>query len=110
MLLTFGCSVHLTHHVMHAPVSSCMPRMPRSIDGRLQLTMCGCVCVCVCRACAVSYPTREAEQLLWVWPSSERHAESEADAAAPPGMCPHLFSGNEEIVLRGWYFRCVNIH
>ena len=58
------------------------------------------------RACAVSYPTREVEGLLWVWPSSGKNAESEADAAGYPGMCPELDSGEARSLIKGWYYRC----
>ena len=56
-------------------------------------------------AAAVSFPTQEAEGLLWVWPSSGQQAQAEAAAAGYPGMCPDLDSGNATPAAKGWYFR-----
>jgi nitrite reductase/ring-hydroxylating ferredoxin subunit len=58
-------------------------------------------------SCVASYPTKEAEELLWVWADAGPGAEQEAAAAPWRGVAPQLdqygaaaFASN-----RGWYFR-----
>lgn len=61
------------------------------------------------RACAVSYPTREAEGLLWIWAHAGPGGEQEAAAADWRGLAgvvdekgPSAFSGPHR-----WYYRQV---
>jgi hypothetical protein len=61
------------------------------------------------RACAVSYPTKVAEGLIWVWASSGPGAEQEAAAAEWKGLAPILDSKGESeghYSNHRWYFRC----
>ena len=57
------------------------------------------------RACAVSYPTRAAEGLLWVWAHAGPGAEAEADAAEWKGVAGALDGGGGFLSNRRWFFR-----
>lgn len=63
------------------------------------------------RSCAVSYPTRTAEGLLWVWPDASPAALVEsADEAAWPGLAPEIdqlgdAAWSRSSFTHGWYAR-----
>lgn len=61
------------------------------------------------RACAISYPTRVREGLIWVWASSGPEAESESVAAPWKGLAESLDQDGDAAFNTNhrWYFRLV---
>ena len=59
------------------------------------------------RACAVSYPTREAEGLLWVWGRGGPGAQGEAEAAEWKGIAGLVDQRGDAAYTSShrWYFR-----
>ena len=56
------------------------------------------------RACATTFPTQEANQLLWVWADSSPAAEAES-RATPASVIPEIEEPGKMLWLANWFVR-----
>ena len=74
-------------------------RIPQSKTPELEASHCENP-----KACAISYPSRETQGLLWVWPEAGAAALYESKQRSPR-LVPELDDDSERVVKMDWNFR-----